>query len=44
MAKASGASVRVARVRRKRRGVHSKKCTSSHKSSKNWKKPSVGQG
>jgi len=41
-----GAAVKVwvARPRKKRPGVHSKKKNSVHKGGKRWNKPSVGQG
>lgn len=47
MAKAKGgavAKVWVAKPRKKRPGVHSKKKNSVHKTGKNWNKPYVGQG
>lgn len=47
MAKAKGGAavkVWVAKPRKKRPGVHSKKKNSVHKNGKNWNKPYVGQG
>lgn len=47
MAKAKGGiatKVWVAKPRKKRPGVHSKKKNSVHKTGKNWNKPYVGQG
>lgn len=42
----AGAALKVwvAKPRRKRPGVHSKKGRSSHKGSPNWVKPYAGQG
>jgi len=46
MAKKSTATsnAKIVSPKKKRPGVHSKKTTSVHKSSKNWKKPYHGQG
>ena len=40
----SSTSVRIAKSKKKRPGVHSKKKNSIHKHGKNYNKPSVGQG
>lgn len=40
----STSNVKLASPKKKRPGVHSKKKTSVHKSSKNWKKRYRGQG
>jgi len=42
--KQSTSSVRIAKPKRKRPGVHSKKKNSNSKKSKNYKKKYVGQG
>jgi hypothetical protein len=46
MAKAKGAAVKVwiAKPRKRRPGVHSKKKNSCNKSGKHWNKPYAGQG
>jgi len=40
----SSTSVRIAKPKKKRPGVHSKKKSSSHKHGKHYDKPYVGQG
>jgi hypothetical protein len=40
----SSTNVRIAKPKKKRPGVHSKKKNSSHKHGKNYDKPYVGQG
>lgn len=37
-------SVRIAKPKRKRKGIHSKKKSSSHKHGKHYEKTYVGQG
>jgi hypothetical protein len=42
--KANTATIRVAKSKVKRKGVHAKTKQSSNKNSVNYKKPNVGQG